>query len=237
MVHRRRQSRNKEQTWKKKEAIWHKKAGRQTLSAEIDPSPPSSMERSSVESASIFRDPSMEATTSFSSHAASAASAASTSRPRARPSRGIFVTVAGRRPPPVAAASMRRVWLPRPPWFSRVEPANQWTTSSFMWVHTGPASTHARDRNGGSIWVGCGPVHGFAEPVNRAKRGWQNATHVAPCWSMPSVSIRKCSNGIYRSYIHQIHGLIIWVVYQLKVWVFFSTSEGYIVVMIHNLCW
>ena len=109
--------------WK---ANLHKTDGRQTLSVESDPSPPSSMGRSSVESASIWK-PAMEATASLSSHAASAASAASTSRPRARPSRsrGIFVSAAGRRscplqlprrcrppqpsPPPSAAAPVRAV--------------------------------------------------------------------------------------------------------------------------------
>ena len=53
--------------------------------------------RSSDVSASIFRDPSMEATASFSSHAASTASADSTSRNHLHH---------GRQPPPVVAASI-----------------------------------------------------------------------------------------------------------------------------------
>ena len=53
----------------------------------------------------------MDATASFSPHAASAVSAASTSRPRARASRGRFVPASGRplqQPPPSAAAAAVR---------------------------------------------------------------------------------------------------------------------------------
>jgi len=61
----------------------------------------------------MSKDPAaMDATTSFSPHAASAVSAASTSRPRARASRGRFVPAVGRplqQPPPSAAvAAVRR---------------------------------------------------------------------------------------------------------------------------------
>jgi len=71
--------------------------------------------------------------------------------------------------PPAAArrCSLHHTGL-RPPCFSRVEPTNQWTTFSFMWIHTGPDSTQTRDQDDGSIWVGYGLIHGFAEPVNRA---------------------------------------------------------------------
>ena len=67
------------------------------------------------ESTSMSKDPAaMDATASFSSHAASAVSAASTSRPQARPSRGMFVPGAGRplQPPPSAIRSSNR---PPPP--------------------------------------------------------------------------------------------------------------------------
>jgi hypothetical protein len=148
----------------------HKKDRRQTLLAEIDPLPTSSVGRCSGEYTSMSMDQAMEATASFSPHAASAASAASTSRSRARPSRGIFVTATGRRSlqPPFFFLSMPSIWLPRHRWFSRVETGNQQTTASCMWVHTGLAPTRARDQDDGSIWVGYGLVPGFAEPVNRA---------------------------------------------------------------------
>ena len=60
----------------------------------------------------------MDAAASFSSHAASAASAVSTSRPRARLSRGMFVPGAGRPlqpPPPPAAATVPCRRRRRPP--------------------------------------------------------------------------------------------------------------------------
>ena len=64
------------------------------------------------ESTSMSKDPAaMDATASFSSHAASAVSAASTSRPQARPSHGMFVRCSRRRPPSAAATVPRH----RPP--------------------------------------------------------------------------------------------------------------------------
>ena len=90
----------------------------------------------------------MDATASLSSHVASAASAASTSRPRARQSRGIFVLAAGRRcwPPPQAvrlSGHRHPLLLFRSILVSvgftawTRQPADR---SSVAWVHSGPGS-------------------------------------------------------------------------------------------------
>jgi hypothetical protein len=142
------------------------------------------MGRCGGESTSMSNDPAaMDATASLSSHVASAASAASTSRPRARQSRGIFVLAAGRRcwPPTVAAGRRHRpsvsaaaatlcccfdiYWSP---WVSRPGPVNRQTGLPSHGSTVVRAPTRAGDRNIGSVWVRCGLVPDFAAPTNRA---------------------------------------------------------------------
>ena len=128
-------------------------------------------------------------------HAASAASAASTSRPRANPSRGIFVlplTAGAPQQLSVAvAAAVRRSdgrpvrhcrRLPQPPqqpfppsigsivvsWFPRVHTVNQWTTRLPSYRSNPAWVQPVLDRYNGSTWVRCGPVPTSAEPTNRA---------------------------------------------------------------------
>lgn len=81
------------------------------------------------------------------------------------PPRGIiFITAASRRP----SLQPPSYWFAASVFFTGRTHKPMDHLLLHVGVHTGLDSTQTRDQDDGSIWVGYGLIHSFAEPVNRA---------------------------------------------------------------------